>query len=212
MSEETPETAPATVASEAASAPKAKGKGRPKKEKAPIEEKPKKVKTEKPKKTTTGPAAHPPVSEMVIVAVTSLDEKGGSSSVNIKKYLSSEYKVDTEKLSTYIRKALRNAVESGKLLQTKGKNGSYKLPYYVKSKSEKKAKKIKEEKVKKSPAKKTSQGRGKPKKDVSTKVKAAKPKAETGAGRGRPKKNPAELKPKASPSGKGRGRPKKASE
>lgn len=172
----------------------------------------KKAKVEKPTKTS-GPA-HPPVSEMVIAAVTALNEKGGSSSVNIKKYLTSEYKVDVEKLTTYIRKALRNAVETGVLLQTKGKNGSFKLPYHVKNKAEKKPKKEKEAKPKKSPAKKS--GRGRPKKDAAPKAKAAKPKAEepkgSAGGRGRPKKNPSDLKAKPTPSGKGRGRPKKSAE
>lgn len=209
------ETTP-TAAPEATSAS-------PSKEKAKKEKKGKKPKEDKAKKPAATPA-HPPVAEMVMAAVKALDEKGGSSSVNIKKYLKTEFKVDTEKLSTYIRKALRNAVTSGKLLQTKGKNGSFKLPYQVKNKAEKKATTTATKKLA------IKSERGRPKKDAEPKVnnekkvkarkkvekktqKVEKPKSSEG-GRGRPKKEAepkykTKVKPKAAVAGKGRGRPKK---
>ncbi|XP_037301953.1 uncharacterized protein LOC119192222 [Manduca sexta] len=47
----------------------------------------------------------------------------------IKKYIAVQYKVDAEKLAPFIRRYLKSAVESGTLIQTKGKgaSGSFKL-------------------------------------------------------------------------------------
>ena len=47
----------------------------------------------------------------------------------IKKYIAANYKVDSEKLSPFIKKYLKAAVISGELVQTKGKgaSGSFKL-------------------------------------------------------------------------------------
>ena len=79
-------------------------------------------------------ASHPPTGEMVIVAVKTLKERGGSSLQAIKKYLAANYKVDCEKLAPFIKKFLKSAVASGQLLQTKGKgaSGSFKLPAVAK--------------------------------------------------------------------------------
>ena len=73
--------------------------------------------------------AHPRTSEMVGSAIKSLKERGGSSLQAIKKYVSSNYKVDAEKLAPFIKKYLKAAVASGELVQTKGKgaSGSFKL-------------------------------------------------------------------------------------
>lgn len=81
-----------------------------------------------PKKPKT-PAAHPPVSEMVLAAVESLKERKGSSLQAIKKYIAANYKCDVARLSAFIRKALKAAVEKGTLVQTKGTgaSGSFKL-------------------------------------------------------------------------------------
>lgn len=72
---------------------------------------------------------HPPTSEMVNSAIKSLKERGGSSLQAIKKYMSSNYKIDAEKLAPFIKKYLRSAVTAGQLIQTKGKgaSGSFKL-------------------------------------------------------------------------------------
>lgn len=73
--------------------------------------------------------AHPPTAEMVYNAIRILKERSGSSLQAIKKYVSSTYKIDAEKLAPFIKKYLRNAVASGQLVQTKGKgaSGSFKL-------------------------------------------------------------------------------------
>jgi hypothetical protein len=66
---------------------------------------------------------------MVVNAIKSLKERGGSSLQAIKKYIAANYKVDSEKLSPFIKKYLKTAVASGELVQTKGKgaSGSFKL-------------------------------------------------------------------------------------
>lgn len=80
---------------------------------------------------------HPPTSEMVNNAVKSLKERGGSSLQAIKKYLANNYKIDSDKLSPFIKKYLKSAVTNGTLIQTKGKgaSGSFKLAAATKSKS-----------------------------------------------------------------------------
>lgn len=72
---------------------------------------------------------HPRTSEMVVNAIKSLKERGGSSLQAIKKYIAANYKVDSEKLSPFIKKYLKSAVAAGELVQTKGKgaSGSFKL-------------------------------------------------------------------------------------
>lgn len=80
------------------------------------------------KKPRTKPV-HPPTSEMVGNAIRSLKERSGSSLQAIKKYITATYKVDSEKLSPFIKKYLKTAVASGELVQTKGKgaSGSFRL-------------------------------------------------------------------------------------
>lgn len=80
---------------------------------------------------------HPPTSEMVNNAVKSLKERGGSSLQAIKKYLANNYKIDSDKLSPFIKKYLKSAVTNGTLIQTKGKgaSGSFKLAAATKSKT-----------------------------------------------------------------------------
>lgn len=85
---------------------------------------------------------HPPTSEMVINAITTLKERNGSSLQAIKKYIATNYQIDTDRLAPFIKKFLKNAVSSGKLVQTKGKgaSGSFKLPSPTKPSGEKKKK------------------------------------------------------------------------
>jgi hypothetical protein len=87
---------------------------------------PKKTKSTKKPRTK---AVHPRTSEMVVNAIKSLKERGGSSLQAIKKYIAANYKVDSEKLSPFIKKYLKTAVAAGELVQTKGKgaSGSFKL-------------------------------------------------------------------------------------
>ncbi|XP_067013975.2 histone H1-II-like [Anabrus simplex] len=72
---------------------------------------------------------HPITCEMVGSAIKSIKKRGGSSQQAIKKYISANYKVDSEKLALSIKKYLKSAVASGELVQTKGKeaSGSFKL-------------------------------------------------------------------------------------
>ncbi|ODM89508.1 Late histone H1 [Orchesella cincta] len=100
----TPETTPAAAS--------------PKKGKAAA--KPKVTKPKGEKKA----AAHPSSNVMVVEAITKLNEKGGSSLQAIKKYIADVHKVDVEKQASFIRKALKKAVETGKLTQPKGKGAS----------------------------------------------------------------------------------------
>lgn len=81
--------------------------------------------SKKPKSTPT----HPPTQQMVDAAIKTLKERGGSSLLAIKKYIAATYKVDVQKLAPFIKKYLKGAVVSGKLVQTKGKGaaGSFKL-------------------------------------------------------------------------------------
>ncbi|KDR09288.1 histone H1-like [Zootermopsis nevadensis] len=94
---------------------------------APAQAVPKKSKSVG-KKPRTKPV-HPRTSEMVVNAIKSLKERGGSSLQAIKKYIAANYKVDSEKLAPFIKKYLKTAVASGELVQTKGKgaSGSFKL-------------------------------------------------------------------------------------
>lgn len=121
------------------------------------------------------PATHPPTSTMVNNAIKNLKERGGSSSQAIKKYISSTYKVDAEKIAPFIKKYLKSAADKGLLIRTKGKgaSGSFKLPSAVSEGAKKSvAKKVKSaskpKKVKVSAAKKEKSP---------TKPKAKKPKS-----------------------------------
>lgn len=140
----------------------------------------KKVKSVASKKPRVKPT-HPPTSDMVNNAIKSLKERGGSSLQAIKKYLSSNYKIDAEKLAPFIKKYLKSAVSAGTLIQTKGKgaSGSFKLsPSSLKSKTEnasnsaQKPPKKKIQKPKSSDEKKAKAKSGVTKKKVSDKKKS----------------------------------------
>ena len=51
--------------------------------------------------------AHPPTSEMVNSAINDLKERTGSSLQAIKKYISANYKIDSDKLSPFIKKIFK---------------------------------------------------------------------------------------------------------
>ena len=84
----------------------------------------------------------PPEAYMVIAAINSLKEHGGSSLhafKTIKKYITANYKIDAGiSISPFIKKYLKRAVTGRKLIQTKGKgaSGSFKLSATGKTKSE----------------------------------------------------------------------------
>uniref|UniRef100_A0A1I8M6G3 H15 domain-containing protein n=1 Tax=Musca domestica TaxID=7370 RepID=A0A1I8M6G3_MUSDO len=91
-----------------------------------------------------------PTQQMVDAAIKTLKERGGSSLPAIKKYLASTYKVDAQKLAPFIKKYLKGAVASGKLIQTKGKGASGSFKLSASASKEPKAKTA--EKKKKAPA------------------------------------------------------------
>lgn len=110
------------------------------------------------KKSSTS-SSHPPTQQMVDASIKNLKERGGSSLLAIKKYISATYKCDAQKLSPFIKKYLKSAVANGKLIQTKGKgaSGSFKLSVAVKKVPKEKLKPTNEKKlVKISKVKKTS--------------------------------------------------------
>lgn len=127
------------------------------------------VKAPKAKKPASKPT-HPPTAQLVNGAIQALKERSGSSLQAIKKYIALNNKVDSDKLSPFIKKYLKKATASGSLVQTKGKgaSGSFKLSAAsLKPKVEKKKKPA----VKKAAAKKAA----KPK--ASAAKKAKKPKS-----------------------------------
>lgn len=109
---------------------------------------------------------HPPVADMVKTALKELKDRKGSSLAAIKKHIAANNKVnDISRLAPFIRKALKKAVEEGKIVQVKGTgaSGSFKLS---KEKEEKKVikkkvaakkstKEISKKKAKESPKKKS---------------------------------------------------------
>lgn len=150
----------------------------------PVKTPKKKATTPKAKGTKKAPASHPPTAQMVNNAIKNLKERGGSSLQAIKKYITSTYKVDAEKLAPFIKKYLKGAVDSGKLIRTKGKgaSGSFKLASSD-TKTEKKVKKPKAAAAKKpktakakKPKVEKSATSATPKKPKATKPKASKPK------------------------------------
>ncbi|CAL1302172.1 unnamed protein product [Larinioides sclopetarius] len=136
-------------------------------------------------KSKANPPTHPKVSEMVVKSITTLKERGGSSLQAIKKHISSQYKVDIDRLTPFIKKYLKSAVAAGTLVQTKGKgaNGSFKLSKKAKAPAKKTAKpKEKAEKKKKPAAKKSTGGTkkvAKPKSPKKAKKKAKAPAKKT---------------------------------
>lgn len=133
-----------------------------------VEKKAKKVAG--PKKPKVKPN-HPPTSEMVDAAIKALNERGGSSFLAVKKYITSTYKADAEKLAPFIKKYLKGSVVKGHLIQTKGKgaSGSFKLS----SKGSGKAASV----AKPKPAKAAAPAKKPATKKVAKKASAAKPKA-----------------------------------
>ncbi|EDW52841.1 GM19739 [Drosophila sechellia] len=74
----------------------------------------------KAKKATATPS-HPPTQQMVDASIKNLKERGGSSLLAIKKYITATYKCDAQKLAPFIKKYLKSAVVNGKLILNKGK-------------------------------------------------------------------------------------------
>ncbi|XP_041673772.1 LOW QUALITY PROTEIN: uncharacterized protein LOC108114004 [Drosophila eugracilis] len=201
---------------------------------APVE---KKVSTKKSSGSATtkakkaaAPPSHPPTQQMVDASIKNLKERGGSSLLAIKKYITATYKCDAQKLAPFIKKYLKSAVVNGKLIQTKGKgaSGSFKLsasakkdpkPKVASAEKKVKSKKIATKKTGATAKKATAGGaekKPKPKKSVATKKTAEKKKTEkakakdakkTGAVKAKPattatKAKSTAAKPKAFPVGR----------
>ena len=117
-------------------------------------------------------ASHPPTADMVNAAIKELKERNGSSLQAIKKYIAATYILDADKLAPFIKKYLKNAVASGKLVQPKGKgaSGSFKL---AAKESKPKAAKPAASKVAKKPATKVAKKPTSPKKAAVPKAKKA---------------------------------------
>nr|XP_033328622.1 histone H1-like isoform X2 [Megalopta genalis] len=80
-------------------------------------------------KSQRSKSSHLPTSEMVNAAIKELKDRKGSSLQAIKKYISTTYKIDGDKLAPFIKRYLKTALTSGAVVQTSGKgaSGSFKL-------------------------------------------------------------------------------------
>lgn len=130
------------------------------------------VKSAKTKKPRVKPT-HPPTTEMVASAISTLKERNGSSLCAIKKTIAATYKVDVEKLAPFIKKSIKTSVASGALVQTKGKgaSGSFKLAAKDKKPADKVAKAATKKTAAAAKAKKPAAA--KPKKTTAAKPKTA---------------------------------------
>lgn len=104
---------------------------------------------------------HPPTSKMVNSAIKSFEEHHHHPSLlDIKNYISANYKIDAEKLYPFIKKYIENAVTSGKLIQTKDESQAGSAKYDKAQKKASKAKKVstspKKQRPASTPDKKTS--------------------------------------------------------
>jgi len=129
------------------------------------------------KKTKPKPAHHhQPWAIMITEAVTSLNERGGSSLPAIKKFVLSHNDVDDKQLTPHMRRGMNAALATGKLVQVKGHglNGSFKLSKKKINKdkaAKENAPKMEKKKKshKKDSAKKTTMKKAKSEKKVGTK-------------------------------------------
>uniref|UniRef100_A0A6V7HUK0 H15 domain-containing protein n=1 Tax=Bracon brevicornis TaxID=1563983 RepID=A0A6V7HUK0_9HYME len=82
-------------------------------------------------------SVHPTTSVMVTTAIKTLSERNGSSMHAIKKFMAQEYNIDVDARSHLIKKALKEGVASGDIIQTTGigASGSFKLSKASKSKT-----------------------------------------------------------------------------
>lgn len=143
------------------------------------------------------PATHPKYNEMVIKAISTLKERGGSSRQAILKYVMANFNVgnDATPVNARVKTALKRGVVAGALKQTKGTgaSGSFRLgekPAAPKKKAVKKPKVAKKPKAKKPAGDGAASKTKKAKSPKKAKAVKSKPKAKT------PKKTKAAAKPK----------------
>ncbi|XP_030386812.1 histone H1-like [Scaptodrosophila lebanonensis] len=156
-------------------------------------------------KKATAPPSHPPTQQMVDASIKNLKERGGSSLLAIKKYISATYKCDAQKLAPFIKKYLKSAVANGKLIQTKGKgaSGSFKLSAAAKKEPKPKVSSVEKSKAKDAKKSGTVKAKSTTSKPKSSAVKPKTPKAKTTTTSAKPKTTAsAPKKPKAAASAK----------
>lgn len=76
----------------------------------------------------------PPVHDMVIEALETVHDRKGVTLQAIKRFMEDNYKVDIQRLSSHIRKAVVNGVDEGTIIRTRGNGalGRFKLkPFKV---------------------------------------------------------------------------------
>ncbi|XP_046856698.1 histone H5-like [Xenia sp. Carnegie-2017] len=145
------------------------------------------------------PAEHPKYLEMIVEAIKSLKERGGSSRQAIEKYIRAHYKIG-DSGSVHVKLALKKGVLSGALSQPKGTgaSGSFKIakPVAAPKKPTKEVKPKPSTKKASTPAKKKA-AKSPKKKTPAKKPKKAAAKKTTSTKKPSPKKNkkPAGKKP-----------------
>ncbi|XP_041988385.1 histone H1-like [Aricia agestis] len=82
----------------------------------------------------------PSTKEMITQALTEMKSRKGISLYAIKKYIEEKYRVDVEKFNYLIKKSLKDGVEGGSIVQTKGMGASGSFRLAAKAKLEKKNK------------------------------------------------------------------------
>lgn len=145
---------------------------------------------------------HPKTADMVRFALVTMKERNGSSMQAIKKYISANYLVDATKIAPFLKKYVKAAVESGVLIQTKGKGatGSFKLNAVAAKKAVKKQKSTEDGDVVDEPKKKAKKVvkekvvKEKVVKDKVVKEKVAKDKKGSNANEKKPKATAAKKK------------------
>lgn len=147
------------------------------------------------------PADHPKYSEMIVAAITTLKERSGSSRQAIVKYVQANYKVG-EGSAVHTKLALKRAVASGALVQTKGTgaSGSFKVAKKAEPKKKPAAKKPAAKKpAAKKPAAKKSPAKKKPAAKKTAPKKTPKKKTPKKAAKKPAAKKPASKKAKKTP-------------
>ena len=90
-----------------------------------------KVSKKTPASEKTSTSSHPPYKNMIKKAISTLNEKGGSSKIAITKYISANYQIN-EKAALQVRLTLRKMVQEKEVVHASSKsvgaNGSFKLP------------------------------------------------------------------------------------
>ena len=91
----------------------------------------------RPSAASKAPTSHPPFAKMIVEAISSLKERGGSSRQAILKYIKTHYNVDEKVAETNVRRLLVSATAAGNLIQVKGAgaSGSFRVSHKEENKS-----------------------------------------------------------------------------